>query len=45
MRYLVESKFLRNLAQKKHFGLIQQVAFKLGYCLCQGKKDTSFEFE
>ena len=45
MRYFARSKFFRSLVHKKNFGLIWQVAFKLGCLFCQVRKGTFFEFE
>ena len=45
MRYFASSKFSWSLVYKKYFGLILAVVFKLEYLFCQGKEDTSFEFE
>ena len=43
--YFTRIKFLKSLVQKKHFGLIWQVVFKLEYLYCQERLDNYFEFE
>ena len=45
MRYPAMRKFSRSLVHMKNFSLIWQVVFKLGYVLCQERKDSSSEFE
>ena len=45
MRYFRRIKFSWSLVQKKNFGLIWLVAFKLEYLLCQGKGYPTFLFE
>ena len=35
VRYFARSKFSKSLVHKEHFNSIWQVAFKLGYLVCQ----------
>ena len=44
-RYFARSKLFESLVHKKSFGLIWRVVFKLGYLFCQGRQDTTFEFQ
>ena len=44
-RYFARSKFSRILVHKRNFGFIWHVVFKSEYLFCQGRIDTTFEFE